>query len=182
MVNHSGINVGYKITVQWYTFELPPPPEFEPPELDTTDQQPAVSGPFDFAVTESQASADEPSATPRKILVPGPDGELREIDLPFFAAGQRIAAGDDGGISPWLPAANTSMRLGLGLFLVPPAFIANPALLRPDESLLLALAATLKIGLGVALLSYAAIGMGGRTTLRVAGLVAGLGITFFWGI
>ena len=74
------------------------------------------------------------------------------------------------------------MRLGRGLFLVPPAFIANPALLRPDESLLMALAATLKIGLGVALLSYAAIGTGGRTALRVAGLVAGLGITFFWGI
>jgi hypothetical protein len=105
VINHQGVNLGYKITIQWYTFELPPPPEFEPPELDTTDQQPTVSGPFDFAVTDSQASADEPSATPRKILVPGPDGELREIDLPFFAAGKVIAADDDGGISPWLPAA-----------------------------------------------------------------------------
>lgn len=105
VVNHTGVNLGYKLTVQWYTFELPPPPEFEPPELTTTDQQPTVSGPFDFAVTDSPASADDPSATPRKILVPGPDGELREIDLPFFAAGKVIAAGDDGGISPWLPAA-----------------------------------------------------------------------------
>ena len=37
--------------------------------------------------------------------------------------------------TPWLPVAWTAMRLGVGLFVLPPAFILNPALLRPDESL-----------------------------------------------
>jgi TRAP transporter 4TM/12TM fusion protein len=82
----------------------------------------------------------------------------------------------------WLPVAGTAMRLGLGLFLVPPAFIANPALLRPDESLFLALAATLKIAAGVALLSYAVIGTGGPVWRRAVAFAAGLAITFFWGI
>jgi hypothetical protein len=74
------------------------------------------------------------------------------------------------------------MRLGLGLFLVPPAFIANPALLRPDDSLLLALAATLKIAAGVALLSFAVIGTGGPAWRRGVALAAGLAVTFLWGI
>lgn len=91
-----------------------------------------------------------------------------------------IAAGIAG--APWLPAANAAMRLGLGLFLVPPAFIANPALLRPDESLILALAATLKVAAGVALLSYATIGTGGPAWRRGVALAAGLAVTFLWGI
>jgi TRAP transporter 4TM/12TM fusion protein len=84
--------------------------------------------------------------------------------------------------TPWLPVAATAMRLGLGLFLVPPAFIANPAVVRPDESLVLALLAAAKIALGVALLSYAAIGTGGPFWRRAAALLAGIVITFFWGI
>jgi TRAP-type uncharacterized transport system fused permease subunit len=76
--------------------------------------------------------------------------------------------------TPWLPVAGTAMRLGLGLFLIPPAFIANPALLRPDENLLLALFAALKIAGGVGLLSYAAIGTGGRAWLRAGAAIAGL--------
>jgi TRAP transporter 4TM/12TM fusion protein len=84
--------------------------------------------------------------------------------------------------TPWLPVAGTAMRLGLGLFLVPPAFIANPALLRPDESLVLALFAALKVAAGVACLSYAVIGTGGPLWRRAAALLAGLVITFFWGI
>jgi TRAP transporter 4TM/12TM fusion protein len=84
--------------------------------------------------------------------------------------------------TPWLPVAGTAMRLGLGLFLVPPAFIANPALLRPDISLVLALAAALKVAAGVALLSYAVIGTGGPAWRRAVALAAGLAVTFFWGI
>lgn len=84
--------------------------------------------------------------------------------------------------TPWLPVAGAAMRLGLGLFLVPPAFIANPALLRPDESLLLTLAAALKIAAGMALLSYAVIGTGGPAWPRGVAFAAGLSVTFLWGI
>lgn len=80
--------------------------------------------------------------------------------------------------TPWLPVAGTAMRLGLGLFLVPPAFIANPALLRPDVSLLLAVFAALKIAAGIGLLSYAAIGTGGRTWPRLVAVVVGACLIF----
>lgn len=83
--------------------------------------------------------------------------------------------------TPWLPVAGTAMRLGLGLFLVPPAFIATPALLRPDQDVAMALLAALKIGLGIALLTYAVIGAGGRTWPRVAAAAAGTALVFFLG-
>jgi TRAP-type uncharacterized transport system fused permease subunit len=80
--------------------------------------------------------------------------------------------------TPWLPVAGTAMRLGLGLFMVPPAFVANPALLRPDESLLLALLAAVRIGAGIGLLSYATIGGRGQWWMRIAAAVGGLCIIF----
>ncbi len=81
--------------------------------------------------------------------------------------------------TPWLPVAGTAMRLGVGLFVLPPAFIFNPALLRPDESLLLALAAGVKIGIGIALISYAAIGPGpGNASRRIAAACAGIAAIF----
>jgi TRAP-type uncharacterized transport system fused permease subunit len=80
--------------------------------------------------------------------------------------------------TPWLPVAGTAMRLGLGLFMVPPAFIANPALLRPDENLLLALFAATKIAGGIGLLSYATIGTGGQAWLRLVAAVGGLCLIF----
>jgi TRAP-type uncharacterized transport system fused permease subunit len=83
--------------------------------------------------------------------------------------------------TPWLPVAWTAMRLGVGLFVLPPAFILNPALLRPDESLVLALAAALKIGIGIVLLSRSVIGHGpGESVRRVAlGLAGGAFIVMF---
>ncbi|MBL8701098.1 MAG: TRAP transporter fused permease subunit [Alphaproteobacteria bacterium] len=81
--------------------------------------------------------------------------------------------------TPWLPVAGTAMRLGIGLFWLPPAFIANPSLLRPDENLLLAVAAALKIGTAIALVSYAAIGTGpGRVAQRLVAAAAGAVLTF----
>ena len=104
VVSEAGINTGYKITARWYTFELPPQPRFERPDIQTSTQDPIVTGPFDFDVTESTAG-DDPSATPRTIIVPGPDGELRDIELPFYAAGNRVESSSDAGLSPWITAA-----------------------------------------------------------------------------
>jgi TRAP transporter 4TM/12TM fusion protein len=77
--------------------------------------------------------------------------------------------------TPWLPCAFTAMRLGIGLFALPPAFVANPALLRPDTAPLAALLAVVKIAAGIGLLSYAVIGTGQR---RVWMRVGGIGIAF----
>ena len=68
---------------------------------------------------------------------------------------------------------------GVGLFVLPPAFIANPALLRPDLDLPLAVAAAVKIGVGIGCLSYAVIGPGpGRWLQRLLALGLGL-VTIF---
>ncbi|MEX2537781.1 MAG: hypothetical protein WD646_03920 [Actinomycetota bacterium] len=105
VVSEAGINIGYKITVKWYTFELPPQPKFERPDIQTSAETPVVTGPLDFAITEATTGSEQPSATPRKILVPGPDGELRDIELPFYAAGNRLVAASGSGLSPWISAS-----------------------------------------------------------------------------
>lgn len=74
--------------------------------------------------------------------------------------------------TPWLPVAGTALRLGIRLFVLPPAFIANPGLLRPGFDLGLALAAAVRIGVGMACVSYAVIGPG-RWLQRVVALAVG---------
>ena len=91
-----------------------------------------------------------------------------------------IAAGMAG--TPWLPVAGQAMRLGLGLYLVPLAFVANPALIAPDVNLPLALLALVKIGLGLWLLSRALIGAGEALWLRGAAGLAGLVVVFALGV
>jgi len=84
--------------------------------------------------------------------------------------------------TPWLPVAGNAMRLGLGLYLVPLAFVANPALIAPDTDLLLALAALLKIGLGLWLISRALIGAGDALWLRLCAFPLGVAVVFAFGI
>ncbi len=84
--------------------------------------------------------------------------------------------------TPWVPVAGQAMRLGLGLYLVPLAFVANPALIAPDSAPLLALAALAKIGLGLWLLSRGLIGAGDALWLRAAALTAGAAAIFAFGV
>lgn len=85
----------------------------------------------------------------------------------FIAAGMAQA--------PWIPVAGLSMRLGLGLYLVPLAFVANPFLLQPGSNITLALFAFIKIALGLWLLSKSLIATASipvRLTYFAAGLVS----------
>ena len=84
--------------------------------------------------------------------------------------------------TPWVPVAGQAMRLGLGLYLVPLAFVANPALIAPDTALLPALLAFAKIGLGLWLLSRALIGAGDPLWQRAAALAAGAAAIFAFGV
>ncbi len=84
--------------------------------------------------------------------------------------------------TPWIPVAGQAMRLGLGLYLVPLAFVANPALIDLQTQPLLALLALAKTGLGLWLLG-AALADGLARPLRSAALVlAGLGVIFLFGL
>lgn len=83
--------------------------------------------------------------------------------------------------TPWLPVAGNAMRLGIGLFIVPLGFIANPDLLQIAETPLAALFAMAKIALGLWLVSFAVIGAVRRPLVeaaRLAALPAGLAIIF----
>jgi TRAP-type uncharacterized transport system fused permease subunit len=66
-----------------------------------------------------------------------------------------IAAGMAG--APWLKVAGVAMRLGLGLYLIPLAFVANPALVSLKDSPMLAVLAMVKVGVALWLLSLAVI-------------------------
>ncbi len=67
----------------------------------------------------------------------------------FIAAGMADA--------PWLRVAGIAMRLGLGLYLIPLAFVANPALVELKAAPLLAVLAMVKVGAGLWLLSVSVI-------------------------
>jgi TRAP-type uncharacterized transport system fused permease subunit len=87
--------------------------------------------------------------------------------------------------TPWLPVAGNALRLGVGLFVVPLAFIANPSLLQLADTPWLALAAAAKIALGLLAISYAIVGWRRARPaelLRPLALAAGLGVVFALGV
>ena len=87
-----------------------------------------------------------------------------------------IAAGMVG--ENWLRVALYAMALGVGLYVIPLGMIANPWLIGLSAEPLLALASAVKMGLGLAALSYGAIGAF-RPTARLALLAFG-GVLVLW--
>ena len=86
-----------------------------------------------------------------------------------------IAAGMIG--ENWLKVAVTAMSLGLGLYIIPLTMVANPAIMRLATEPLWALVALAQIGSGLALISYAVIGV--FKPLHRAGLgLAGFAVLF----
>ena len=84
--------------------------------------------------------------------------------------------------TPWIPVAGQAMRLGLGLYLVPLAFVANPALVHPDRSLGLALLAFAKIGLGLWSIGAGLVGDRQRPWLPPLAIAAGAALIFAFGV
>ena len=81
--------------------------------------------------------------------------------------------------TPWLPVAGRSMLLGIGLFILPMGFIANPWLLKVASEPVLAIGAMFKVGLGVWLISAGLIRPMRSLALRVFLPVAGMALIFF---
>ena len=84
-----------------------------------------------------------------------------------------IAAGMIG--ENWLKVALTAMALGVGLYIIPLAMIANPDMIRIATNTTGALIAFVMVGIGLSCLSYALIGRAGwlrRTLLAVGGFIA----------
>lgn len=90
-----------------------------------------------------------------------------------------IAAGMVG--ANWLAVAGHAMVLGLGLYIIPLAFIANPSLIALADRPLLALFAMVKIGLGLWFVGRALIG-GWSAPARLISAVAGGIVIFAFGV
>ncbi len=78
----------------------------------------------------------------------------------------------------WLKVAGHAMALGLGLYLIPLAMIANPDLIALETAPQAALLAAVKVALGLAAVSFAVIAPG-RHALRLTLLVLGGGLLFY---
>jgi TRAP transporter 4TM/12TM fusion protein len=84
--------------------------------------------------------------------------------------------------TPWIPVSLRAMQLGIGLFIVPLGFVANPSLLSLVTDPIMAVLASLKVGLGVWLISFAAIDPYRRWWSRPISVVLGAAVIFFGGI
>lgn len=78
----------------------------------------------------------------------------------------------------WLKVALTAMALGIGLYIIPLAMIANPSLIRLEGDTMGAIFAALQTGLGLGLISYALIGFK-NPALRIVSGLAGLAVVFW---
>ena len=90
-----------------------------------------------------------------------------------------IAAGMCG--APWLSVANRAMRIGVGLYIVPLALVANPALIQLIANPVMALLAAVKIGSGLWLVSYAVTGQSKNYWQPAVALVTGFVVIFAFG-
>lgn len=77
----------------------------------------------------------------------------------------------------WLKVAASAMRLGIGLYVIPLAMIANPYIVDLAEHPVLALLAFVQIGIGLWFLSFAFIS-GSSKSLRLVAGVAGFIVCF----
>ena len=82
--------------------------------------------------------------------------------------------------TPWVPVAGQAMRLGLGLYFVPLAFVANPYLLYPVTHPVLAGIAFVKIGCGLWLLGKSLIAEDSLVK-RILSFMTGLAVIFLFG-
>jgi TRAP transporter 4TM/12TM fusion protein len=80
--------------------------------------------------------------------------------------------------TPWFEVAMKAMKLGLGLYIIPVAFILNDQLIYPQSNFIGALLAFVKIGIGLLLFSNAIVGAKRPIWLRIGLALLGLFIIF----
>ncbi len=79
----------------------------------------------------------------------------------------------------WLHVASKAMRLGIGLYIIPIAFIMNRYLILPNQNFFFSLASFIKISLGLIFLSYGLVNNSKSLLLRALIVLFGLLIILF---
>jgi len=79
----------------------------------------------------------------------------------------------------WLKVVSKAMRLGIGLYIVPVAFIVNGYLIQPDTHFVLALLSFIKIAIGLALLSNALVNDAFSKIIRIVMSITAIVIIMF---
>jgi len=74
----------------------------------------------------------------------------------------------------WLKVASKAMRLGIGLYIIPVAFIANKYLIFPEQNFFLSLLSFIKISVGLTLLSYGLVNDSKTWVIRILLILTGL--------
>jgi TRAP-type uncharacterized transport system fused permease subunit len=81
----------------------------------------------------------------------------------------------------WLKVAGTAMSLGVGLYLVPLAMVANPSLIALASHPMLAMVATVKVAVGLGAISYGIISPR-PAAIRLLLMAAGVLVVFSFGL
>ena len=89
----------------------------------------------------------------------------------FIAAGMADAH--------WLKVASKAMRLGIGLYIIPIAFITNRWLIHPETHFVLSLLSFVKITIGLGIVSYALVGDSRGWLQRIGLLLTGLLVAIY---
>jgi hypothetical protein len=97
VVNHTGVNTGYTIDLQWFLIPFGSFKEFVPPKR-TQSQREVTASKTPAPVSERDNDQPDPDT---KILIPGKDGKLVEQTLDFLASGHRFKS-EKAGTAPWV--------------------------------------------------------------------------------
>lgn len=123
IVNERGVNTGYKLKVTWNLEDLGA--DYRPPVRAKSGGFGPSSAGFTSSAANEGALANalanvKARAKERKVLQPGPDGQLQEVALPVLDTGNRIP-GNKGGLDPLVTgvvAVLLASGVGLAVFAI----------------------------------------------------------------
>lgn len=120
VVNIRGQSTGYSLRFKWVEIDLGDLPEIVRTKFTPSSGFSTPSSGTNLTPFLSDDGAFLPTSKTRKVLQPGPDGQLREVSLPVLTRGDR-SPGKKGGLDPLVAgvaAALLASGAGLSFFAI----------------------------------------------------------------